>query len=194
MSVATKRKASKQKSRGNMQIPVREIIQVRSFENPLTTEAQRLHETDSGKSRAGWITAPVNLCTLMGGFYRFHGTKAQQEAAAKFKRLHDQSQLGASRAMDPSIEFVDGGGGNPEASIIIGADARREMASVREYLGRVQYRCAEFVIVDENGPTAYARFRARGERAINGQVVGRMQVEMRRIMDRLVDYWRLVRH
>lgn len=165
------------------------LVEERRVDNPTTSWAQFLYELDHGQPYAGQNRVAVNLTTLMGGFARFRGTEAQQKAAGRFKSLYERSQLGGSKAVDPSIEAVDGGKNNPEAIFEIGADARRAYIEAQAFLGPVDFKHAEFVIIGENGPTAYARYRLRGERANNGQVTARYQVEFRRIMDRLSELW-----
>jgi hypothetical protein len=158
---------------------------------PLTTYAQFIADLEAGKRDAGIIRAAVNLTTLMGGGARFHLNEAQGRAASKFRHLYQESQLGGSKAIDPSVEAVDGGYRNPEAIFEIGADARREFIRTQTFLGPQDYRRCEYVIVGEHGPTAYARFRLRGERPNNGQLTARFSVEFRHIMDRLAVYWQL---
>jgi hypothetical protein len=158
---------------------------------PLTTYAQFIADLEAGKRDAGIVRAAVNLTTLMGGGARFHLNEAQAKAATRFRHLYQESQLGGSKAIDPSVEAVDGGYRNPEAIFEIGADARREFIRTQGFLGPQDYRRCEYVIVGEHGPTAYARFRLRGERPNNGQLTAKFSVEFRSIMDRLAVYWQL---
>jgi hypothetical protein len=94
-------------------------------DNPLATWSQFLHEMDSGHANAGRIAVKRNLTTLCGGFALFHGDDAQRRAAARFRSLYEQAQIGGAKAVNPAIEHVDGGGINPEATFERGADARR---------------------------------------------------------------------
>lgn len=158
---------------------------------PLTTYAQFKADLDAGKPDAGVLRAAVNLTTLMGGAARFNLNEAQGRAASRFRSVYEQAQLGGGRAIDPSVEAVDGGNRNPEAVFEIGSDARRELIAVQRVLGPVDFRHAEYVIIGEHGPTAYARFRLRGERPNNGRLTSRFAVEFRSIMDRLAVHWRL---
>lgn len=151
---------------------------------PLTTWAQYIHELESGSPRAGRERAQVDRRTLMGGFCRFHGTQAQEQAAARFKAIYERAQVGGGKAVDPSREPVDGGGINPESVIEIGADARSEYNRLFNLFGASDMRRLEYVIIGEHGPTAYARWLSRGK-PVSGQVVGRMQVEFRRLVDAL---------
>lgn len=158
---------------------------------PLTTYAQFIADLEAGKADAGVQRAAVNLTSLMGGGARFHLNEAQARAATRFRNLYEQSQVGGSRAIDPSVEAVDGGYRNPEAVFETGADARREFIRAQSFLGPQDYRRAEFVIIGEHGPTAYARFRLRSSRPNNGQLTAKFSVEFRGIMDRLAVYWQL---
>lgn len=151
---------------------------------PLKTYSQYLHELDTGVPQAGREHVQIDRRTLMGGFCRFHGNAAQEMAAARFKAVYERAQVGGGKAVDPSREPVDGGGINPESVIEIGADARKEYNRLYNRLGLEDMRRLEFVIIGENGPTAYARWLARGK-PVSGQVVGRLQVEFRNLMDRL---------
>lgn len=174
-----------------MNIAVNEAAPVVVFEqedNPLATWSQFLHEMDTKAANAGKITVQRNLTTLCGGFALFRGDKAQRQAAARFKSLYEQSQIGGARAVDPSIEPVDGGGVNPELAFERGADARRAFIAMQEHLGRVDFRRVEFVVIRDNGPTAYARFRT-GQQPNHGRITAKYQVEMRGIMDRLAKLW-----
>ncbi len=166
------------------------ILDERYVDNPLTTWAQFLHEMEHGKPDAGRIKATVNLRTLMGGFCRFHGDEAQQKAATRYKALYERSQMGGSKAVDPSIEAVDGGNHNPEAIFEIGADARKTLALARSMLTDQVVRRVEFVIVGEHGPSRYAQWRYR-EAKPDGRTIGRAQVEFRGYMDQLAKHWRL---
>lgn len=165
------------------------MIEERPVDNPLRTWSQFLHEIEAGMPEPGRIRASVNLTTLMGGFCRFHGTEAQQKAAARFKALHERSQVGGARAVDPSLEPVDGGWTNPEAVFEIGADARRLYIEAQELLGSTDLRRVEYVLIGDHGPTAYARYRLRGTRHPGARDIARFQVEFRTIMDRLAEHW-----
>jgi hypothetical protein len=83
---------------------------------PLASWSQFLYELESGLPHAGRERAKVDRRTLMGGFCRFHGTEAQEKAAAKFKSIYERSQVGGAKAVDPEREPVDGGGINPKST------------------------------------------------------------------------------
>jgi len=166
----------------------RQVIVSELTDNPLATWSQFLHELDAGRANAGRIAVKRNLTTLCGGFALFHGDDAQRRAAARFRSLYEQAQIGGAKAVDPSIEHVDGGGINPEATFERGADARKAFNAMYQHLGRLDYRRAEYVIIGEHGPTAYAKFRI-GAHPGHGRVISKYQVEMRAIMDKLAKLW-----
>ena len=157
---------------------------------PLTSWSQFLHELDAGVPHAGRERAMVNRRTLMGGFCRFHGTEAQEKAAAKFKAIYERSQVGGARAVDPSKEPVDGGGINPESVIESGADARRAYNEMHMKFGRQFLMHIEFVVIGDHGPTAYARWVTRSQKP-DGREVGRVSVEFRRMMDLMATHMKL---
>jgi hypothetical protein len=157
---------------------------------PLASWAQFLHEMERGVPHAGRERAMVDRRTLMGGFCRFHGTEAQEKAAAKFKAIYERSQVGGAKAVDPSKEAVDGGGINPESVIEIGSDARRAYNEMHLKFGRQFMMHIEFVVVGDHGPTAYARWLHRG-RVQSGQETGRCAVEFRRMMEQLAVHLKL---
>lgn len=159
-------------------------IQERWVDSPQTSWAQYLHELETGTPNAGRQRAMVDRRTVLGGFCRFHGTQAQEEAAARFKAIFERSQVGGAKAVDPGREAVDGGGINPESVIEIGADARRLYNMLFNALGRQTMQRLEFVVIGDKGPTAYARWRYRVPQP-DGRTVGQGSVEMRGIVEQV---------
>lgn len=166
------------------------IVVDERVDNPLTTYAQTIYEIEQGYVAPGKIVVQRNLTTTLGGFARFHGNKAQNEAVARFRSLHDRAQLGGAKAVDPSKEPVDGGWINPEAILEIGVDARRSWADLSSYLGRVDTQRMHFVAVLERGPTAYARWRFN-DHSRDGGLIAKGQVEIRRIADSIAVWAKL---
>lgn len=160
------------------------------MDSPNTSWAQYLHELESGLAHAGRERVRLDRRELMGGFCRFHGTEAQEKAAARFKVIHERSQVGGAKAVDPGKEPVDGGGINPESVIELGADARREYNRLFNAIGRQDMIRLEFVVIGDHGPTAYARWRYRNPRP-NARVVGDGAVEMRRLVEEVAVLLRL---
>lgn len=153
-------------------------------DSPQISWAQYLHELESGTPYAGRQRAMVDRRSIMGGFCRFHGNEAQEQAAARFKAIYERSQVGGAKAVDPSRENVDGGGINPESVIEIGADARRLYNMLFTALGRQTMQRLEFVVIGDKGPTAYARWRYRMAQP-DGRTVGQGSVEMRDIVEQV---------
>lgn len=151
---------------------------------PLSSWSQFIYELESGIPHAGREQVRRDMRSLLGGFCRFHGSQAQNEAAAKFKAIYERSQVGGAKAVDPSKEPVDGGGINPESVIEIGADARRAYNEMHVKFGRQFLMHIEFVVIGDHGPTAYARWVNRGKMQ-SGQVTGRCAAEFRRMMEQL---------
>lgn len=157
-------------------------IQEQLVPAPLQTWAGFLHQLDTNAPNPGRERAMVDRRTLLGGFCRFHGTEAQEKAAAKFKVIFERAQVGGAKAVDPSREPVDGGGINPESVIEMGADARRMYNMLFQRLGKPTMMMLEFVVIGDHGPTAYARWRHRNPRP-DGRLVGQASVEMRGILE-----------
>lgn len=156
-------------------------------DNPHVTWSQFLHELEAGMPHAGRQRALVDRRVLMGGFCRFHGTEAQEKAAARFKSIYERSQVGGAKAVDPSKEPVDGGGINPESVIEMGSDARRAYNAMHLKFGRQFMMHVEFVVMGDHGPTTYARWASRNAPK-NGALVGRYAADFRRMMDQLAEH------
>lgn len=168
----------------NVAVKADEVVREVWVDSPLTSWSQFLHELEEGIDNPGRQRAMMNRRTLMGGFCRFHGTEAQEKAAARFKAIYERSQLGGAKAVDPSKEPVDGGGINPESVIEIGADARAAYNRIYSFLERNDFRKVEFVVMGDHGPTAYARWLLRVQNP-DGRAIGRVTADFRRIMDGL---------
>lgn len=169
-----------------------DIIEDRSVDNPLLTDAEHLHQLRRVKSEALKVTVPVNLSTIMGGLAKFRkdATEAQQQAAIRFKAMYERAQLGGARAVDPSLEPVDGGWINPEAVFESGADARREWQRVRSLLGYHDFRLVEMVVIGEVGISKFTRSLFAGK-TINGRMTRHAQSLVLRILDTLAVHWKL---
>ena len=166
------------------------VVTIERRPNPLTSWAQFLHELEAGKPDAGTVDVAVNHSTLTGGFARFYGTDAQREACKRFLDLWERGQVGSTRAIDPSVEPVDGGWCNPEAVIESGLDARMQLEALRTHLGPVDLNRLHFVVVRGWGPTSYARWRWH-LRNPNSRAVADAKVEVRRIADKAAAFFKL---
>lgn len=116
---------------------------------------------------------------------------AQSEAGQRFRRLWEKAAVGRNQAMDPSKEFVDGGGiTDPISDSLVKAAA--ELAKILRVAGPVGSQLL-IAIVGEGRrieETAKGWSRAggavKGDRA-EGYITGRM-IEA---LDDLVDFWKL---
>lgn len=171
-------------------------VEERRVDNPLSTYAQFVHELQSASPYAGVVKAQVNLVTLVGGAHRFFGhpkadgREARMMACQTFRTVYEASQIGGARAVDPSVEPVDGGWANPDASFERGVDYRIQWDRIASHMSRVEMRKLQFVIVGEWGPTAYARWTLNVRKA-NSQQISKATVEFRRIVDKLASHLKL---
>lgn len=165
-----------------------DVLGVRRIADPSISWSQFLEDLKSRKLYAGQQSATVNLTTLLGGFAKFGGNEAQIKAAARFRSLHDRAQLGGSKAIDPGIEAVDGGAANPEAIFEIGADARRALLRLQAHLTKPEYARMEYVIIGDNGPTAYAR-QWLGQRCPDGKAIKAGKAEVCAIVDKMARHF-----
>jgi len=154
---------------------------------PLTTFAEYLHQLNSGNPEAGVLRARVNMRTILGGFFSFKGNEAQNRAAAIVKTTWERSIIGGARAVDPSVEPVDGGYRNPEAVFEQGADARKLKARIEDALGDEDTGRLLQVVIVGLGPTAYAKWRYRTMNKPNTGHIKAGVREMFGILDRLAD-------
>lgn len=173
------------RSAHKQEIAIKPGHEIHKVDNPMLTEAMSIHGDGVAK-----IDALHNMRTLLGGFYRFRGTASQNEAAKRFKALVEASQIGQGKALDPAKEAVDGGGIDPEIVFVKGSGARRTLKQLYEVLGKVDYNRAHYVVVQERGPTAYARYRC-GNKRPSGPQMARCQRELRQIVDRIAQFFNL---
>jgi hypothetical protein len=174
-----------------------DVIEERRIDGrPLTTYAQFVHELQTASPYAGVVKAPVNMTTLVGAAHRFFGNpkaegrEARLEACRIFRNTYEASQVGGARAVDPSVEPVDGGGVNPDAAFERGADARRQWDRILDAMTRMEMKQLHFVIIAEWGPTSYARH-FYGVHKANAQQISKGMVEFRRTVDKLAKALRL---
>jgi hypothetical protein len=165
--------------------------------DPLMTDAEFRHQKAvalertavDGRDRrhVGEVLASVNLRTVLGGFYRFRGTTAQQQAARRYRNLVETATIGGAKAIDHTIEPVDGRGSMREP-MEIGTDARRSLFEARTMLGRHDQRRWDYVVLGDHAPTAYA---LKFLHACDGRNIKRGEEEVRKIADRLAAHWKL---
>jgi hypothetical protein len=165
-------------------------IEDRRVDNPLTTYAQFRHEIETASPYAGVVKARVNMTTLVGGAHRFFGPEradgreARLEACRIFRNTYEASQIGGAKAVDPSVEPVDGGGVNPDAAFERGADARRRWDHIEDAMTRLEMKQLHFVIIGEWGPTPFARH-FYAVRQANSRQISKGMVEFRKTVDKL---------
>tara|TARA_R100000365_G_C2746354_1_gene75605 strand:+ start:2846 stop:3448 length:603 start_codon:yes stop_codon:yes gene_type:complete len=167
-------------------------IQIRMVQDPSISDAQFWHDREQRPDDpyVGMVGVAMNLKTVVGGFARYSGDEHQIMAAAKFKRLHELSQIGGARACDMEREPVDGGGTNPEATFEIGADARKQFVAMQAHLGKEMFKRFERVVIGGVGPTAYVRM-ITGLHKPNTAQVAKGKREVRRIANNLAVFWGL---
>jgi hypothetical protein len=96
--------------------------------DPLLTDAEYFHQrrVKPGKD-VGKAPVLVNKLELIGGLARLGGVKEWQEAAAaKYRLLHERSQIGGAKAIDYAAVKVDTSGPSEDAVFIVGANARAD--------------------------------------------------------------------
>jgi hypothetical protein len=174
-----------------------DVIEERILDGrPLTTYAQFVDELKTASPYAGVARAPVNMTTLVGGAHRFFGPpradgrEARLEACRIFRTTYEASQIGGAKAVDPSVEPVDGGGVNPDAAFERGADARKQWDRIVSAMSRLEMKHLHFVIIGEWGPTSYARH-FFGVRKANSAQISKGMVEFRKTVDKLAKVLRL---
>lgn len=174
-----------------------DLIEQRRIDNPLSTYAQFRADVAAGKHDAGYQRAEVNMTSLVGGAHRFFGhpkadgREMRLKACQEFRSTYEQSQVGAARAVDPSVEPVDGGWADPNAAFERGVDARVKWSGIVDALTRIELKKLHFVIVGEWGPTPYAKF-VYSVRKANAQQISKGIVDFRGIVDKLAGHLRLV--
>jgi hypothetical protein len=156
-----------------------------------------VHELDSASPYAGVTKAQVNMTSLVGGAHRFFGhpkadgREMRIEACRIFRTTYERSQIGAPKAVDPSVEPVDGGGISPGASLDRGIDALARWSGIVDAMTRMELRRLVFVIIGEWGPTPYAKF-IYNVRKANAQQISKGMVDFRGVVDKLAGHLRLV--
>lgn len=120
----------------------------------------------------------------------------QNEAVHRFKTAYERAQIGGARAVDPGNEPVDGGWSNPEAVFERGVDDRRLLLGLQDRLDGLRwaplaYRKLEFVVIQERGPTPFAKHFYRLAKP-NNQAVSKAMAEVRAIVDVVAKHMGLI--
>lgn len=146
------------------------IIGSRMVLDPAISDAEYYHlrRTRSGPD-VGKVKATVNLVELIGGLARIKGRSAlQEEAAARYRRLWDQAQIGSTRATDYTRVRVDTSGSGADV-LEFGEWARAEYGEAVRYLGMNRSSLIERVVVHDQslrcvaGTGRRAQIRARDD-------------------------------
>jgi hypothetical protein len=117
--------------------------------DPSLTDAEYFHQrrVKPGKD-VGKAPVLVNKLELIGGLARLGGVKEWQEAAAaKYRLLHERSQIGGAKAIDYAAVKVDTSGPSEDAVFIVGANARAEYRDAVQFLGMIRSNLVERVVV-----------------------------------------------
>lgn len=141
--------------------PVREKV-----ENPMRAGdlvAQQLADDDVGKlieagKFNGLVEVDIRLSTRIGGLARIKERDEWQTlAAARFRSLWDQAQIGGAKAIDYSQVRVDTSGSSADAVSTMGEDARRHYQDAVQALGPLKANLVQRVVCDDMSLRALAR-------------------------------------
>lgn len=159
-----------------------------TVENPHITDGLR----EEDENAAAFIQAPMNMVELIGGLARVQGVnKAQINAAAKYRALHERAQLGGGRATDYSAVKVDTSGPTEEMVEAIGAQARAEYMEAVQALGMQQSSLIERVIVHDVSLREIAVSLGLGD---SGGARKKARAMLFEALNKLVDHFKLMPH
>lgn len=120
-----------------------EVIARRQVDNPLMTAALLEHQLEHqlgapGPLPPGKIEVEVKLTELIGGMARIgRRTQLQELAAARYRVLFDQAQIGGARAIDYSAVRVDVSGAPAGLVFEVGEEARQAYRRAVQRLGMI---------------------------------------------------------
>lgn len=140
-----------------------QFVEVRLVPDPSMSDAEYFHQrrTKSGP-HVGKVGVAINMLELIGGLARIKGRSEHQEAAAaRFRLLHERSQIGGARAMDYAKQRVDTSGPQQDISAEVGDDARRQYRDAVRCLGMVRSSLVERVVVHDQSISAVSGKGAR---------------------------------
>jgi hypothetical protein len=162
------------------------VPEVANVENPHITDGLREGE---GAPAAAFITAHRNLAVLIGSLARIDGcSKAQIEAAAKYRSIYERAQLGGSKATDYSAAKVDTSGPSEDMVAVIGATARADYADAVRHLGMRASNLVERIVVHEHSLRAVAIALELGD---SGGARKKARAMLFDALNHLVDHFRL---
>lgn len=173
--------------------PGREAAERGRVENPLRAGDLVAGQLEDGTASelieqgkfAGLVEVDIRLSTRIGGLSRIkERTEWQTLAAARFRSLWDQAQIGGARAIDYERVRVDTSGSSVDVVTSMGEDARRHYAEAVQKLGMVQANLVQRVVCEDMSLRALARklgradgFRAR--ESLKQEVLDAMNVLVR---------------
>jgi hypothetical protein len=130
--------------------PTREAIMRVAVENPLRADGQVEAELAGGGPVSAFVEVDVRLATRIGGLARIKGlTDVQLQAAARFRSIWEQAQLGGARAIDYERVRVDTSGGGQAAVLASGEAARQEYSRLVQALGMIRSNLVQRVVCEE---------------------------------------------
>jgi hypothetical protein len=160
------------------------IIVSRMVLDPAISDAEYYHlrRTRSGPD-VGKVKATVNLVELIGGLARIKGRSAlQEEAAARYRRLWDQAQIGSTRATDYTRVRVDISGSGADV-LEFGEWARAEYGEAVRYLGMGRSSLIERVVVHDQSLRQVA--------GAGGKAAGNVRQQLLEVLDDLAVHFNL---
>ncbi len=143
------------------------VLEAATVDNPLRSDDLVADELEAGADRqAASIPVSRNLSSLIGGLARVaRRTEAQTLAAAQYRMLYEQAQIGGAKAIDYEAVRVDTSGPSATAASDVGAEARRRYAAASQHLGMVQSSMIERVVCHGASVRELARSLGRNEGA-----------------------------
>lgn len=141
------------------------VIAPRLVPDPYLTDAEYFAQRQKRSGpNVGKVAVALNLAELIGGLARLEHTDAQEQAAARFRLLHERSQIGGARAIDYAAVKVDTSGPASHLVFEVGSDARGAYADAVSMIGSNRARLCERVIVYGQGIGAVVGRNAKARR------------------------------
>lgn len=141
------------------------VIAPRLVPDPYLTDAEYFAQRQKRSgANVGKVVVEINLAELIGGLARIEHTDAQEQAAARFRGLHERAQIGGARAIDYAAVKVDTSGPAGHLVFEVGAQARAAYADACAFLGSERARLLEKVIVYGHGIGAVVGRNAKARR------------------------------
>jgi hypothetical protein len=136
------------------------LIESRLVPDPAVSDAEFYHQRylHPNKPNIGKVWAHVNMKELIGGYWRYKGrSNAQTMAAARFKQIYEEIQIGGARSVDYEAPMVDGGVASPEVVMERGMKARQAYREAVQHLGLRWSNLIEQVVIYDVSQRRLAR-------------------------------------